>query len=376
MIFSTIKTNFYGRSELLKDETAVLSLLYAPLMEDFSLNLYMSMLSLNALKVNGNYDLLMKLTHLSLDELEICKDNLEKLQLIRTYFYEGKHQIMIQPPKSLQEFLKHDVLARLYLQKMGPELYHELIAYFQLKPIDRFGEEISSSYDSSIFKDYSSKQEQQLQEVLGNSFKSNFDQQLFLQIATETMFPSSLRTSENLKIIEELFNRYSPTLREMVNEVANCIDMNNNFDTEKLKRSMANSLIDVPSDVSDPFQWKAEQFLQQRQPDVPLIEADLMIIELLRTKYSFDDSVINVIIDYALKNGKGQLNKNYVEKIATTFKRNKVKNFIDAKDSLSFEKPVRTTKKAIKKVEYEIDSEEKADPKAIEEVLAKLKKGK
>ncbi len=375
MILSTIKCDFYGRSELLKDETAVLSLLYAPLMEDCSLNLYMSMISLNALKVNGNYDLLMKLNHLSLAELEGCKEDLEKLQLIKTYFHEGKHQIVIQPPKSLQEFLKHEVLARLYLQKMGAELYHELIAYFQLKTSDNLGTEISSSYDSSIFKNYSKKQEQQLQEVLSNSVQSNFDKQLFLQIATNTMFPSSLRTNENLNIIEELFNRYSPTLREMVNKVANCIDKNNNFDIDELRRSMLDSLIDIPGDVSNPLQWKAEQFLQQKQPDVPIIEADLMIIELLRSKYKFDDSIINVIIDYALTNGKGQLNKNYVEKIATTFKRNKVNDLESAKESLSFEKPFKVTSKSVKKVQYQIDSEEKADPKAIEEVLAKLKKG-
>lgn len=376
MILPTLKFNFYGRSELLKDEANVLSLLYVPMMEEFSLQLYMSMMSLHALKVNGNYDLLMKLNHLTLEELECCKEDLEKLQLIKTYFYEGLHQIVIQPPKSLQEFLKHEVLPRLYLQKMGPELYHELIAYFQLKPADLLGKEISSSFDSSIFKNYSSKQEQQLQEVIGNSVKSNFNQQLFLQIATETMFPTILRTSQNLKIIEELFNRYSPTIREMVNKVANCVDVNNNFDIEKLKKSMVDSLIDVPKDVSNPLEWKAEQFLQHKQPDIPLIEADLMIIELLRTKYSFDDSVINVIIDYALTNGKGQLNKNYVEKIATTFKRNKVSDLQSAKQSLSFDKPTKSVKRAVKKVEYQIDSDEKADPKAIAEVLAKLQKGK
>ena len=63
------------------------------------------------------------------------------------------------------------------------------------------------------------------------------------------------------------------------------------------------------------------QLLKSKYKDGKVVEKDLKLIESLLLDLKLTPGVVNVLIDYVLKVNNQKLNKNYVEAIASQWKR-------------------------------------------------------
>lgn len=113
-----------------------------------------------------------------------------------------------------------------------------------------------------------------------------------------------------------------------------------------------------------------------------MVDADRNLVNSLRHNFKFSDEVINVLIEFVLDHNNMNLSRAYVEKIASTWKRNNVETLEDAKKQI--EKPiskpkrsnVRNKKEAPMPV-YRKESEQDKEmlEKLREEAKALLKRG-
>ena len=110
-------------------------------------------------------------------------------------------------------------------------------------------------------------------------------------------------------------------------------------------------------------------FLKDKQNGVEPILADLNIIDHLSQNMGFSDGIINVILEYTLKNLDGKLLKNYVEKVAATMKRKDIKSTIEAYDYLLTDKKPNTNSKKVTNENYRVISEkDKLESNDLDEI--------
>ncbi len=73
-----------------------------------------------------------------------------------------------------------------------------------------------------------------------------------------------------------------------------------------------------------------EMFLKALSKSNVIASSDKTIIKVLQNNYEFSDGVINVLLHFVLKTSNSKLTKTYVEKIASQWKRKKIKTVEDA----------------------------------------------
>lgn len=70
-------------------------------------------------------------------------------------------------------------------------------------------------------------------------------------------------------------------------------------------------------------------FLKEKQNGIEVVRSDLNLLLTLRNNLSLSNGVINCLIDYCLKTKNGELNSDYVLKIAATLIRKNITNSLD-----------------------------------------------
>lgn len=375
MILGNMKVSLGGINEISRISQSVLSFYYAPLMRAKSLKLYHVLLSLNTVNISLDYSLLAYFTGLSVEDLEECRIELEKLMLIKTGQFNSGHHIECLAPKTATEFKKHPLLGRLYISVMGHDhmklvgsLFSETISMNDLT-------DISQMLTLNDLKNYKEEYEEPLKAQKQEVNLPSFNIQSFLVVANEAVFPKKVRTPENIEMIATLATRYKLTIHEMINYVAQSLSRkNDHLNLKKLAELCGSQLIEIPTDESNPFKWSMAQFLQSKMGNVPVLDSTLATLESIKTKYSFDDSIMNVLIDYALNHNKGILTKRYLDTIASTMHLNKVKDYQDAINHFASIKPKQASnKKVIKHEKYtqEVDQsiDQEQEKQSILEVL-------
>lgn len=381
MILGNTKVNIVGCSGLNNKEKQILNLLYGPLMHPLSFKFYELCLVLNDLVIPCDYDFLSQLLGCSIDELETARINNEKLGLIKTYHYNNQHQIELIKPKSVNQFVHHDLLARLYIQESSVGQLKMVSAMIKENQFIADMQEITSNISLSELESYNQEQENQYQQEL-NTYKSNgFDIELFLSSANEVMFPKSVRTQENIELISELASKYQLTLEQVLIYVAQSMNKKNDkLYVNKLKEYASNQLIEIKSKDPNPLNWSTPEFLQSKMGDVPVLDTTLNTIKFIQDKYQFSDQVINVLIDYSLNNNKGILARRYLDTIASAMHLNKVKTLQDAINHFAFDKKKKTSKQSEPIIKYKdyndmvVESDNKEED--LENILKELKSWK
>lgn len=380
MILGSMKVHLVGIDGLTSKQQHILNLLYGPLLHPLSFKLYNLCLSLNDIVVPIDYSMLCEFLACELHELESARINCEKLGLIKTYQQDNQQTIELCAPKKASEFLHHDLLGRLFIQQCGVSHFKMVAAFVKENPNKSLENEISQSISLSEFSSYNQDQEQQFKQEISSFNPSKFDIELFLSTANEVMFPKSVRTNENIAVIVELADKYHLTLDQVRLYVAQSMNKKNDkLNLKQLREYATNQLIKIESKDPNPLNWTTPEFLQSKMGDVPVLESTLNTIEFIRSKYSFSDPVLNVIIDYALNNNKGILTKRYLDMIASAMHLNKVVTLQDAINHFAFSKKPQSkqTESIMKYVDYN-DQVEKSDssPENLDEILKELKSWK
>lgn len=375
---------------LRQEDIGVLRLLYAPLIGSDALCLYETLASLYTMPQKiKNHLLVQKISALSMESIENNRTVLEQYLLIKTYYDATKNVYLyvLDVPKRGDQFLSHDVFGRLYLRKMGKQVYEYMKRCFAQNHADMQSYQEISAHMNALFTDWDEQKEQtfsDLQPKISDApYHFNFD--LFLNGLSVMILPLSERTKENLDFIAEKADLYGIDEKEMQKLVGKSMDLKRNqLDRKKLIRYMQNSRQEFIRHVEDPYALPPVRFLQEKQNGVAVSKSDQKLIDsLLNETYHFPPQVINVLIEYVLERCDQSLSRSYVEKVASTWVRlgidtkEKALSVIKAQDSQTKTKTNPKEKQLPKwfheDAQIEGESDEQIDAEALMEDLRKLR---
>ena len=365
-----------------------LRMLYSPLLGKEALSLYETLYSLAKQSQQiKNHLLICKLCGFSFEVLEEKRVILETHLLIKTYFDGAKNLYLyeLQYPKYGCDFLAHEVFGRLYMDKMGKQVYEFMKKSFAVQSEDKKSYQEISTHMSDLLRNWDDEQEEQFLSEKPDPLKEpcffRFDR--FLNDLSPMILPLSERTKENLDFIAEKAQIYGINEMDMRKLVGKSMDLKSNrLDRKKLVNKMKkHKSTNVAVPPEDPYDISSKQFLQQRQNNIELSKSDLNLLDLLNDKYHMSSQVINVILEYVMELNQQSLARNYVEKVAAAW----VRLGIDTKaKALSYcQKEAQQTNYASQQSKqlpqwfYEQDvSETRAQEEAVsdEELMEQLRK--
>lgn len=310
------------------DQLCVLRLLYRPLLGDQAIALYETLVALATLPVPlKNHLLIHKLSGLSMEAIEASRIVLEQYLLLKT-FYDGvknRYLYQLQKPLAGAEFLSHDVFGRMYLRKMGKQVYEHMKRSFAKDREELETYQEITTHIRELFQDWNEQQEQQFNDLKPALSQPavNFRFDRFLNHLSALNLPLEERTKENLDFIAAKADIYGVDEMEMRKLVSKSIDMKTKrLDRDKLLFYLQQSQKDFTKQIDDPYQLPPVRFLQEKQKGIAVSRADKYLIDqVLFEQYHFEPQLINVLIEYVLERCHQNLRRNYVEKIATTWVR-------------------------------------------------------
>ncbi len=301
---------------------------------------------------------------------------LEQVGLIESYHHpiQDSYLYVLKAPLKVIEALNHPVLGRAYLQAVGQNHFNTLKKRFNpTKPIKDGFEHISSPFESNRLKDFDLKRESTFEPQVIELSGLSFNILEFKQRCSELIFPQSLRTPENLKLIEELGSVYGVSVSKMIQSTGDCINISTlSFDHEKLERLLRK--VKEPSLMpADPYMSEPVQFLRWLQEDKEPTDTEKRLLSALVREQRLNPEVVNVLVKHALESSNQSLKKNYVETIAASWSRLKITTKDQALSHIAGlgKKTTKARKEAIP--EYKTASEPMSENE-LTELKARLKK--
>lgn len=269
-------------------------------------------------------------TKLSQPRFKSARRKLEEFGLLRT-FYDGTRRrwlYILKPPLEPVEFLAHDVWSRMFLAEQGPAQFDRLKERYLPAEPPAGMEEVTEPFDpihvDRIWTADLQRTYDRVQVELDPLRDLHFDFAKFF-VNLERVFPEPLRTPANLKRIAELASQYGISeekMRTYMSRVTNT--KHTKIDLDLLADIVAKGIPDAKASEANPYDMSPQVFLMSRQDNIPLSFADKRLIEKLRNEYRFTDEMINILLDYCLRETNQALSNAYAEKVATTWVRRKI----------------------------------------------------
>lgn len=370
---------------------ASFQMLYQPLIGHDAAILYEVLCAVATMHAKiKNHRILPELTGLSIEVIEKSRLELEKFLLMKT-FYNGIDNIYIYQmmmPKNGNEFLSHDVFGRLYLNKMGDNVFK----FNKITFANNFDNkesflDITTPFEN-ILIDWNDKLEEHYDkikpdELINVDIPINFNMDLFLSSTSVILFPANERNKENLKLIGELGTSYGISIDDMRKIVAQSMNLKiGKLDKNKLKqKAKTKKMVFIPSQKPD-YLLPPVQFLQLKQHGVEVSKWDENLIDSLLKKYKLKPDVVNALIEYVLKINNQSLNKGFVESKAAEWVRLNIDTYDKALKHIKQDK--RKTRKDKMLPDWVIEEEpekqksevEKVDKETLQKELEELRKNR
>lgn len=320
--------------EMTLESYSSLHLLYFPLIGNDAMQVYHTMTAIALCKQEiHNHLLLTSITGLNMDAVEKSRHVLEQYLLMKTFYHAKDNAYIYQVfmPKDGQSFLRHEVFGRLYMKKMGRQVYEFNKLSFAKRQEDRDGyQEITIPFTNILKGEWQDAEETQFlkmkpeQDLLyQNDMPLSFNYDRFLNGFSKTLFPLTQRNEKNLRQIGELATIHGideMMMRKLVSQSMNLKDNTLNLEQLKKKTRDAQSVYQEV-DQKHPYQMPPVQFLQMRQRGVALSSSDKYLIETLITEFRLIPEVVNVLIEYVLEKTNQRFTKSYVQKVASVWVR-------------------------------------------------------
>lgn len=338
-----------------------------------------------------NHRILPELTGLSIEVIEKSRHVLEQYLLLKTY-YQGTtntyiYQIIM--PKEGSDFLRHEVFGRLYMSKLGKQVYefNKLTFSNMIHDKDDF-EEITLPFENILKENWEEKQEEQFLKLrpetnmIAGEIPLHFNFDRFLQDTSTMIFPASERSEKNLRLIGELATIHGIGVDEMKKLVGQSMDLKTNrLNQEKLKTKARASRSVYKGNTKTPYLLPPVRFLQWKQNGIEVTKSDKHLIENLIYDYKMKPDVVNVLLEYVLNKTEQKLTKAYVEKIAGVWIRLQIDTYEKALQYIENEKPkknyIAKNKKlpdwVIEEEQTQVQEEEVFDENAYREKLKRLR---
>lgn len=314
--------------ELTEHEFSCLFLLYRPLVGNEGILLYGILRSLDG---EVSLQTIRELGGFNTNRMEKARKQLEQFQLLKTYYHPQKeHWIFeLNNPLEAQAFLRHDTFSRMYMQAVGSTQFDWVKTQLNsCEDVPSGYQDVSKRVDVSSLNQWDQTSEltyEQVRPAMEDTLRlSSFDFETFLR-GMDNIFPARLRTEQNLARIAQLASIHGIDENKMRLFVSRSTNPNTHaFDFDKLQGLIYRS---KPSQVPEPnsrYDMAPVQFLQQAQNGAPVAKADKKLIEMLCEEYGFSNEVVNVLIEFTLKNTDQNFPRQYVEKVAASWARKNV----------------------------------------------------
>lgn len=347
------------------EDQRVLLQLYQPLIGHESIILYLTLFSeLNQLTLTKKPALisrLCKITGFSVSSLTQAITKLEAVGLISTYVkhQDNRYLFDLKMPLSANQFMKHKILNTLLSQRLHDE-YDKTVIAFQTYNVDlNQYEDISSSFTDVFDIQLQSNQvlqEKEYRKKVHNIIEDSYDMTLFYQSMESLQLSRKMLTQDNIKLIQQLGILYKINALDMLDMVKQ--NMNNDHLDEQSLISNCRHYYDLkmPQKFEEIFH-KQSVLLQQNQGKSDLdkhiyylenispydllkdklggrepLKRDLQVIESVLTDLQLEPGVMNALIELTLYKCNQSLPRNFIEAIASQWKR---KNISTVKDAIA-----------------------------------------
>lgn len=363
----------------------IISMLYQPIIGSNATNLYFTLWSNldinNVLSLEHSHHNLMSSMHLSIDEIVNAREKLEGIGLLRVYVSKGsvnQYVYELFSPLDANEFFSNPILNTALFNFIGKTEYEKITSYFSLPKINlKNYEEITSSFHEVYDFKASTSVEQNNSIVknskLGLTFKPTIDLDSVLSSIPEDMLELKKITKEIKDFLYKIAFVYNFNDDIMENIIRNSIDERHLIDKEKIRencrkiyayensgkfptiiyRNQPDYLKHEITDTSKRSQFiytlesmSPYEFLTIKNHNVRPSKSDLSVLEMLLIDFELPPGVVNVLIDYVLKINNNKLIPQFVENIATQWKRSNIKTVEEAMSIATQEKKIKLNNNA------------------------------
>lgn len=315
------------------EETIVLTTLYQPLMKEKAFILYNSLYSIKTANFKiKNHQYILSLTNSSMIVFEETRKLLENFLLLKTFYVSESDTYIYKllPPLKACDFLNDDLFGRLYLKEMGLAMYKFTLNNLKKDVNYDNAVDITSSSDIMLIESWNENDEEKFNQVIvkeedNDNIPVLFDLTTFLTITSKFLFPEHQRTTKNLELITKLGSIYGLSPQDMKQCICKCIDEESNkLDPLKLKSMVKNKKIDY-KEIDDEIKANRYRvapvtYLANLQGG-KVAKSEKDIIDFLAFELKLKFEVINVLIEFCIENNNGKIIRNYIETVASSWKR-------------------------------------------------------
>ncbi len=316
--------------ELSGEKLKSLVFFYGPLIGCEALNLYEYLVlkgsSIGYAKLN---DLLQEL-NLSIDHFEELIGHMNEFRLLKTLKKEDHYIFVLQAPLDMNEFIKDDIFVRYFILKTSGANYQKLISTLVEPDEHRDFENVSKTLTSEALSGWTKSDETYINKSRKSKkekydFNTLFDINVFLKDISPTLFPMRFRTRNNLEKIAIYGDLYDVSYDRMRVYLAQVSDFDaDSFDLKKLEKVCMSSSGNYEKIEKGRYDVPCVRFLMSLQDGKEVTESDRYLLSKLSAKYHLSAPVINVLVEYGLKNCDNRLVEKYLTKTAADLHRNDI----------------------------------------------------
>lgn len=351
-----------NKTILTENDRKILTMLYQPIIGSDSINLFFTLwmdLDKNEfMSIEENHHHLMTSMSMPLDKIVTAREKLEAIGLLKTFYKEkedsNNYVYELFSPISASEFFSHPILNIVLYNAVGKSEYQRITNYFKIPRINiNDYEDITKEFSDIFTSTPSTTFENNIQNVksnnsLGISLDNKVDFDYLISSMPKETINEKTFTKEIRKLINDLSWIYNLEIDELKNIILSSLNSKNMIDKTTLRKNARNyyqyqnngrlpSLIfqNQPEYLRSPIGKDSKRakliytfettspynFLKSKNNGAKPTDRDLKLIENLSLDLELKPAVINVLLDYALMVNNNKLNKNFIEAIASQWKR-------------------------------------------------------
>ena len=353
-----------NKTILYEEDKKIITMLYQPIIGPLPVMLYFTLCSdldkSQVISPELNHHHLITCLHFTCEELELSRNKLEGIGLIKTYLKKDENNNYVYElysPLSVKEFFSHPILNVVLYNNVGKKQYEELMSYFKVPKFNKEGytditHSFSDVYETIPYTSFDIVSDNvRKYNKLKLNINSNFDINFLIETLPKHIDREKIFTESNKELIINLAYLYDIDATKMQVILRTCIKENGSLSKEELRKTVRNyyqfdhsGILPTVIEHSQPeylrkpigdnsklskliylFETTSPlDFLRSKSGGSEPVKRDVRLLENLIVDYGLNPGVVNVLVDYVLKINNNNLSRSLAESIAGQWKRNNV----------------------------------------------------
>lgn len=374
----TLTDPFTLENSLMRWDMTSLVQAYTPLMGKEALFVYLS-LGVMANHSEGDLNRLCQDMQLDLIHLNTALEALFRVQLVSLNVQKQTHHLHIQvlAPLRMEAVLKHDVLGRALLKKVGAQRFEALRSpqVSNSVSLDGFEPYQLDKHDMNLTQ-WSEKEEATFKGTVSKEMALDlrFDIKAFLQACSPLIFPLKKRSEEALRAIVEIGSVYGLSVDQMVALVGKSyIENEASLNIDRLRKLAAKETIEEEMVSSDPYDCAPALFLKRLRKGLEPTSLEKYLLVKLVRQDGLSPIVLNVLVEDHFKRYKEKINTKVLEEQAMQWAVQNIRTLEEAQKNLYLIKGPKRRVEASLDYEPTQSSLSEQEQEAIKQALRSLK---